>query len=344
MNLDMYNIISYVLIIISVIVVIFIITRRWADISALEIIKEKKVKEKTKKNLKTNEQVIVDRLEHDVTSSVTKSMTDLSSIFHKIGSVGKLLHSNLHEVKEKHKKLDTFSVKDVDEEKKKFEPIEAGVGKEIYKSLKRDKTNKEEKKLSQTLTSDSYTEEPTTKTVVKQSSSSSTSVKDSLSKKNVTKNEDTQKQIDNLFEEVDSSIDNGDFETSEKKLIEIIELDIKNIDAFRALGEIYFEQKKYGQAIETLKHAIKLGGDEEDCFNLALYYKEFNKIDKALENIQYAIKSDPKNINYLDLLFDISIDRKDTKLAFDTFYKLKKADPNNSEIDELKKKIKEINI
>jgi len=154
-------------------------------------------------------------------------------------------------------------------------------------------------------------------------------------------NNDDQK-MEKLFNEVDELVENGNLDLGEKKLINIIELDNQNIEAFRGLGQIYFEQKKYKEAIQTFEHVIKLGEEDEDYFDLALVLKATNDLGKALENIQKALDLNPNNPRYLDALLEISIIEKEKILALDAYKKLKEVNPQNAKLEQFKEQIDEL--
>lgn len=181
-------------------------------------------------------------------------------------------------------------------------------------------------------------------------------------------------QLFNLTEEFKKS---GDFNMAEKKLIEIIGLDSKNIEAFKLLGKIYFERQNYEEAKQTFEHILKLKEDDEDIydnlakiaqargdlnqakdeylkllnvnkenaqtyFNLTLVYQAMGNMKEAVKNIKKALKIEPNNPRFLDTKLEISIIIKDKVLALDAFNKLQKVNPENQKIVEFKKQIDEI--
>ncbi|MCX6800402.1 MAG: hypothetical protein NT091_04635 [Candidatus Falkowbacteria bacterium] len=150
-------------------------------------------------------------------------------------------------------------------------------------------------------------------------------------------------QISLLFNEADVLFKKGDFNESEKRLINIIEVDHKNIEAFTALSQIYFEKKNYEEAKETLKHVIKLGGENDEIyFDIAWIAKTMGDNESWLENINKAITINGNNPRYLDSLLEVAILLKDRALALHTYQKLKKVDPSNGKLDQLHKQVKEL--
>jgi len=264
----------------------------------------KKIKSTPVVKKEFKDQIVVDRLEKNIVGFFSKKVRNLLFFFKNIGKFGTSIHDNLHELKQKHKNLSSFSAKDIDDQD------------DVYAKIKKKKKNCEAKKDKLADKTVSKIREPENK---------------------------TKQKISDFFDRVDSLINNKKFAEAEKKVIEIIKLDHKNIDAFRLLGEIYFEQKKYDEAVQTLEHVIKLGGDADDYFDLAIFCKESNDLKKAIKNNQKAIDLDPENVSYLEFLFELSIAAQNKKSAFDAYYKLKKIDPSNSELDKLKLEIQAIN-
>jgi len=136
-------------------------------------------------------------------------------------------------------------------------------------------------------------------------------------------------------------------------------LDNKNIKAFRQLGDLYFKNNKFQEAIQTFEHIIKLTEDNnilnesvkassilsqraDTYFNLALVYKEIKNMDKSIHNIKNALNIEPNNPRYLDIMLEISIINKEKVLALDAYNKLLEANPDNQKLAEFKKQIKEI--
>lgn len=156
-----------------------------------------------------------------------------------------------------------------------------------------------------------------------------------------------EKNIKDLFVEFKELKNKGDKEQAERKLIDIIGLDSKNLEAWDALGELYYEQKSYEEARQTFEHLIKLteeaGGDASEVFfNLALVYRDNGELERALENIKLSLKKHSNNPRYLDSMIEISIMNKNKSLALDAFKKLQEANPENQKLADWKQKIKEL--
>jgi len=183
--------------------------------------------------------------------------------------------------------------------------------------------------------------------------------------------------IDQLFSQAEELKKHDDLDEAEKKYIEIIGLDSKNIEAFKELGRIYFEKKEFEEAKQTFEHILKLKEDDEDIyenlgkiakengnlneardeylksininkqnaqthFSLAEIYQAMGKLPDAVRSLKKALKIEPLNPRYLDTMLQISIIIKDKALALDAYQKLNKANPENNKLEEFKRQIDEL--
>jgi len=159
-------------------------------------------------------------------------------------------------------------------------------------------------------------------------------------------------RIANLFVQAKAAMTEENFEAAEKQLIEIISLDAKRLSAFLELGEVYRLRKNFKEAKETFEHTLKLAQQlrrdpemlegivvSEVRFSLARVCFELNLLDEALEYTRQALDSEPNNPRYLDLILDLSIMKKDKKLALSSWEKLAAANPENNKLPEWKGKI-----
>ncbi len=189
--------------------------------------------------------------------------------------------------------------------------------------------------------------------------------------------EDLGRQVERLVDDAESLTRQDDFEVAEKKLIEAISLDSKNVDAFRALAHLYFDKKELEEAKQTFEHVLKLNENDEDAYeglaviasqggdyqnakadyqalvkmnskkseifyNLALVCEAMKEFHESLANIKKALAIEANNPRYLDLWLKISIIIKDKVEAFTAYGRLKEVNPDNQKLEELKAQIEEL--
>jgi tetratricopeptide (TPR) repeat protein len=187
---------------------------------------------------------------------------------------------------------------------------------------------------------------------------------------------DSEKIVSQLFSQAEEFRKRDDLSAAEKKYIEIIGFDSKNIKAFKELGQIYFEKKEFEEARQTFEHILKLKQDEDihsqlaqiaketgdldqarneylksinlnkqnaqTHFSLSEVYQAMNKWPEAVSSLKKALKIEPANPRYLDTMLEIGIITKDKALALDAYQKLTKANPENNKLVEFKRQIDEI--
>lgn len=187
---------------------------------------------------------------------------------------------------------------------------------------------------------------------------------------------DIKTKIDQYFNEAIALKKQDDLIAAEKKYIEIIGIDSKNIRAFKELGGLYFEQKSFEEAKQAFEHVLKLKQDSEDIldnsaqiaeecdddkirdnsvkaldinkqdaqifYDLALVYQALDDLPEAINNLKKALKIEPNNPRFLDTMLQLSIIIKDKILALDAFNKLVEVNPENKKIELFKKQIRKI--
>lgn len=152
-----------------------------------------------------------------------------------------------------------------------------------------------------------------------------------------------QQKIISLLNEAEELVKGDDLAAAEKKLIEVIGLDHRSLEAYKRLGQIYLTRKEYEHAIESFQHALKLDEKEAAIYGeLSEVYGMIDDQEKALMYIKEAVKRDSKNPKYIDAWAEKSITAGDKFSAEQALRKLKKANPENQKIEEYRQTIKEM--
>lgn len=198
-----------------------------------------------------------------------------------------------------------------------------------------------------------------------------------LLKQNFSKKIDQQQFLHQKLKEALKLQTDKKFGDAEKKYIEILTVDDKNISAYWGLGKLYAEQEDYDQAQETLKYLLKLQpghnqarkllaqvaaerGDlllAKKCLEILIQsdakdiscYLSLAAAEMGLENptgaqtwLQKGLLIEANNTRLLDFLIEVSILIGDIDTATETLRTLQMVNPENAKIEEYRKKINEI--
>ncbi|PIT87144.1 MAG: hypothetical protein COU31_04520 [Candidatus Magasanikbacteria bacterium CG10_big_fil_rev_8_21_14_0_10_40_10] len=169
--------------------------------------------------------------------------------------------------------------------------------------------------------------------------------------------EDAQEKIVELKEIAQEAARAEDFTEAEAKYIEMISLNPQSVEAYKKLGDLYMEMKEYKSALETYGFIISLEKKQGTTQTidggagsaLADHYADVARAhigllewSQALQNIDEALKFEPNNPKYLDLLFDISIQLKDVARGDEALTRLKEVNPENQKLEEFINRLAQI--
>jgi tetratricopeptide (TPR) repeat protein len=175
-----------------------------------------------------------------------------------------------------------------------------------------------------------------------------------------------QRRLGGIASEASKLLKERKLKQSEKKFLEIIKEDHKNLKAYHGLGMIYLQQKEYGGAAEVFEKICELSPTDDAAFNncgMALFnvgkYEEAvkaydhsvalnNKIahryinlalacDKSehykeeITALQKAIALEPEKVDYLEKLAAAAKKNDDPELVKKTYDKIIALDPENLE-------------
>lgn len=160
--------------------------------------------------------------------------------------------------------------------------------------------------------------------------------------------EAAKKEAGDLLKEAEELIGAEKIEEAEKKYLEIVSLDPRNILAYAGLGDLYFKKRELEGAKEAMEYVIKLAvngygeAEAKDYVLLAMIYKELGEFKLSLANIKRATDLEPNNPKNLDLLCEISIMNKNRRGAWEACNRLSRTNPDNEKIKEFRKMIGEM--
>lgn len=163
--------------------------------------------------------------------------------------------------------------------------------------------------------------------------------------------------VKRLFSEAEDLIKKDNIEEAEKRYIDVIAVDSKNVKAFRGLGQLYYNRKNYSEAAQTLEHVLRLlekksENPEEDnkkdevntqlagvYYDLAEINRSAENYDKAAINLDNALAVEPNSPRFLDMKLELSLINKDKIGALDAYERLMKVNPENQKLANFKQEI-----
>ncbi|MEK7167147.1 MAG: hypothetical protein AAB732_01940 [Patescibacteria group bacterium] len=152
-----------------------------------------------------------------------------------------------------------------------------------------------------------------------------------------------QDKIKKLFIQGKELIEEKKFEEAEKFFIEIIGFDSKNIEAYKQLAEIYFQQNDLKHTKEILYFIQKINPNDETIpIQLGLIHKSLEEHKEAINNFKKALLLTPNNPRNLDLLIEEYIIVKNQFLAEKVLRKLQEVNPENQKIKEFEERIEKM--
>lgn len=172
--------------------------------------------------------------------------------------------------------------------------------------------------------------------------------------------QETVKKVEELFERAREKIASEDLKAAEQTYIELISVDPVSVKAYKELGDLYMTMKEYTSAKETYEYIIRLEekkmgkqvleGEQvalttemaDHHGDLARSLIGLGKYPEASKQFEEALRLEPNNPKYLDLLIDVNIQMKKKPEAEEALARLKEANPENQKIAEFEEMIKAI--
>lgn len=149
--------------------------------------------------------------------------------------------------------------------------------------------------------------------------------------------------VKRLIDEAEDLIRQDEFIPAEKKYIEVISHNPKNIDAYEGLGNLYLKSKSYGQARETLSFALKISPDDASV-HMSMAELEIHEENNraALNHLRKCYEKRPKNPKYLDMYLEVALDEKSFDDASIALNVLREVNPENTKIPEWEERLMDL--
>lgn len=180
-------------------------------------------------------------------------------------------------------------------------------------------------------------------------------------------------QIADLTNAYQELFEQEKYDLAEAKIIDILKIDPKNIEAYKKLGRLYRTTKQYDEAIEVYNYLLRVAsnshvyadlaaiaeerGDLKEAeknylaalqqgeqkseyyFSLATLYRQQENYTAAQEYVQKAVEVNGNNPRHLDFLIQISIINRDKKSAQAALNRLIEVNEENNKISEYQEDI-----
>ncbi len=101
------------------------------------------------------------------------------------------------------------------------------------------------------------------------------------------------------------------------------------------IGNLYLDQKNYAEAETWYRRAVAIKADEPELYveiATALLQRQSPDPNKALQELDRAVKLDPRNAHALAHMIDAHLLRKDAEAADQALARLRAAEPANNRI------------
>jgi len=144
---------------------------------------------------------------------------------------------------------------------------------------------------------------------------------------------ETQEPVQQLFEQAQKARAQGDLVEAEQKYQAVIQQAPQMASAYHNLGIVYFMQRKYPDAVASLKKALKLKPSLSGAqVMLGLSYYELYDLDEACAALEAALKTTPGDANALLYLGKAQLQKREYRAAQRTFEKLIEIKPKDPEV------------
>lgn len=150
----------------------------------------------------------------------------------------------------------------------------------------------------------------------------------------LTSSVDKSQAADQMVTEAKQLINSEEYKKAEDILLDILNFDQHNIEAYKLLAELYRGRKEYVQAKETLEYLLKLTHNEDAAIysSLASIAKERGNLKQAEEDYLKSISLSEDNYLYFLSLAEVYLDLEDNEKAFEVAQRALLLSPNNPKV------------
>ena len=106
-------------------------------------------------------------------------------------------------------------------------------------------------------------------------------------------------RVKSMLEEAKSLARDLKWADAERRFLEVLTVDNRNIDAYKGLGSIYLKQKLYPQARETFEFLSKMDKEDDACFAaLGEIAEGEGDLEEAERMLKKAVELKPRRADY----------------------------------------------
>lgn len=150
----------------------------------------------------------------------------------------------------------------------------------------------------------------------------------------------SQDKLAKALDEASGLVKEEEWAQAEKKYIEIISLNPKEVKAYEHLGRLYTKMKQFDQADQCLRFATKLRPKDASVrASLGELYMQEEQWTRALEELGKAIEKRPGNPKYLDRYIETALQLRDVSAVKRALEQLEGVNPENKKIEEFKERL-----
>jgi len=151
--------------------------------------------------------------------------------------------------------------------------------------------------------------------------------------------------VDRMMKDAADLVREEKYGAAEKKYVEIISHDSKNVRAYEELGRLYIRTKKPEQARETFDFILSFKPDDASVtVSLGEIALAEENLKTALGYFERAVAKRPNNPKYLDFLIDTALRLEEIEPARRGIDQLRAANPENKKLEDFEQRIKDISV
>ena len=146
-----------------------------------------------------------------------------------------------------------------------------------------------------------------------------------------------------LLKKAYASLENNNYDESERQYLEVIRQDHRSAAAYRGLGVIYHKKRQFHEARQALEYALRLAEEAATYAALGYLCVDEGKLQEAEDHYKEAVKLDSQ-ADYLDQLIEVCILVGDKRVAQSTLVRLREVAPTYSHLDDLGKRVAALSL